>query len=304
MLVSVIIPCYNVAGFIEECLKSVYEQEYRFLEVICVNNNSTDETLRQLHQLKQSSYPDLLILEESKKGANAARNCGLNHATGDWIQFLDADDLLLPSKISTQIAIIKKNKFSGFIAASATRLKVNGEKITYELQVDDPYLAAFIGKAGTTCSNLWSKEWVDKINAWDESIQSSQEADLMLRLLLANCPVLFDNNSLTILRDRSSGQISQSDPSSRWSQLIFTRLHFLKNIQEHYPAVYERNQRQFFTYLMSSLLTLATYNRPQALELYKRMKFASWKPTAGFGISRSKAVLLKVLGFPLFTRLR
>lgn len=304
MLVSVIIPCYNVAGFIDECLESVYGQEYKPLEVICVNNNSTDETLSQLQQLKQSHYPDLLILEESKKGANAARNCGLNHASGEWIQFLDADDLILPAKISTQVTTIENRGFSGFIAASATRLKVNGEKFTYELQEDDPYLAAFIGKAGTTCSNLWSKEWLIKVNGWNESIHSSQETDLMLRLLLADCPVLFERNSLTILRDRTSGQISQSDPSRRWSQFIFTRLRFLKLIQDANPAVYEKNQQQFCTYLMSSLLTLATFNRSKALELYKLMKFSSWKPGAGFGISRSKAVLLKVLGFPLFTRLR
>lgn len=304
MLVSVIIPCYNVADFIEECLKSVYDQEHTQLEVICVNNNSTDETISRLKNLKETSYPDLLLLEETKKGANAARNCGLKHATGEWIQFLDADDLLLPKKISSQLTIIKRSSFSGFISARATRVKVNGEKFTYELQDEDPYLAAFIGKAGTTCSNLWGKEWLNKVNGWDESIQSSQEADLMLRLLIAGCPVLFDNNSLTILRDRTSGQISQSDPSRRWSQFILTRLHFLKNIQETNPIVYKKNQQQFCTFLMSSLLTLATYNRPNALELYKLMKFSSCKLKAGFGISRSKAVFINILGFPLFTRLR
>ncbi|GAB2680756.1 hypothetical protein GCM10027036_39080 [Flavihumibacter cheonanensis] len=304
MLVSVIIPCYNVASFIGECLKSVYEQTYHPLEVICVNNNSTDETLYYLQTLRETLYPDLLILEESKKGANAARNCGLQKATGEWIQFLDADDLLLPTKISLQLTTIKKTGFSGFVAAKATRLKVNGEKYTYELQEADPYLAAFIGKAGTTCSNLWSKEWLNKVSGWNESIQSSQETDLMFRLLLAGCPVMFDTNSYTILRDRISGQISQSDPSRRWSQLILTRLHFLKNIREHYPAAYERNQQLFCTFLMSSLLTLATYNRPKALELYRLMNFTSWKPTEGYGISRGKAVLLKVIGFPLFTRLR
>jgi glycosyltransferase involved in cell wall biosynthesis len=304
MLVSVIIPCYNVVGFIEECLESVYGQEHKPLEVICVNNNSTDETLSQLQKLKLSHYSDLLILEESKKGANAARNCGLNHATGEWIQFLDADDLLLPAKISTQVTTIKKHGFRGFIAASATRLKVNGEKFTYELQEDDPYLAAFIGKAGTTCSNLWSKEWLNNVNGWDESIQSSQEADLMLRLLVAGSPVLFDQNSQTILRDRTSGQISQSDPSKRWSQLILTRIHFLKNIREVNRPAYEKNQQQFSTYLLSSLLTLAKYDRSKALELYKLINFSSWKPEPGFGISKSKAVLLKFLGFPLFSRLR
>ncbi|WP_290794752.1 glycosyltransferase family 2 protein [Flavihumibacter sp. UBA7668] len=303
MLVSVIIPCYNVVDYIEECLQSVYNQDYSSLEVICVDNNSSDSTLKKLNQLKTDRYKELIILEEPKKGANAARNKGLQHARGEWIQFLDADDLLLPDKISSQIRQISLNGFSGFIAATAIRNKINGEQMLYELYQEQPAIAVFTGRAGTTCSNLWEKKWLDKINGWDESIQSSQEADLMLRLVLADCPIQFDSTPLTLLRDRETGQISQTDPSKRWIQLLHTRLHFIREFRKKQPAAYKQQKNMFCTYLLSSLLVLARYNRKKALEYYNLLDFSGWKPQAGFGISKSKAILLQYLGFSLFTKL-
>ena len=65
ILVSVIIPCYNVEEYIEECLFSVFNQTYSKLEVICVDNNSSDSTMAILTQLKALKYPDLVISTET-----------------------------------------------------------------------------------------------------------------------------------------------------------------------------------------------------------------------------------------------
>ena len=107
MLVSIVIPCYNVQEYLAECLDSIFAQSYPFLEVICIDNNSTDETYRLLQKTKQK-YPTLIIDKESMPGAPAARNKGLALAKGEWIQFLDADDLLLPAKIEHQLNMVLK----------------------------------------------------------------------------------------------------------------------------------------------------------------------------------------------------
>ena len=103
-LVSVIIPCYNVAPYLKECLDSVLAQTYEPLEIVCVDNNSSDNTKEVLDQLRDSH--NLIIDEEKNPGACAARNKGLAVCKGEWVQFLDADDLLLADKIETQINAI------------------------------------------------------------------------------------------------------------------------------------------------------------------------------------------------------
>ncbi len=106
MLVSVVIPCYNVEDYIEECIHSAFAQTHKPIEVICIDNNSTDNTWQKLKQL-QEKYPSLLIDKELKPGAPAARNKGLALSKGEWIQFLDADDLLLPEKIEHQAKLLQ-----------------------------------------------------------------------------------------------------------------------------------------------------------------------------------------------------
>jgi glycosyltransferase involved in cell wall biosynthesis len=82
MLVTIIVPCFNVKEYITECLDSVFVQTYTNIEVICIDNNSTDDTYQFLEKLKQK-YPTLLIEKETMPGAPAARNKGLALANGE-----------------------------------------------------------------------------------------------------------------------------------------------------------------------------------------------------------------------------
>ena len=82
------------------------EQTWLDLELICVDNNSSDATLDIL-RTRLTEVPNAMVLSEKKKGASAARNRGLKEASGNWIQFLDADDFLMPHKISTQVELLE-----------------------------------------------------------------------------------------------------------------------------------------------------------------------------------------------------
>lgn len=92
-LLSVVIPVYNAEKYIEQCLTSVWEQKISALEVICVDDGSTDRSVERLEQLA-AQHPELIILRQSNLSAGAARNNGLNHAKGKYVHFLDADDWL------------------------------------------------------------------------------------------------------------------------------------------------------------------------------------------------------------------
>jgi len=232
MLVSIIIPCYNVERYIEECLESVYLQTYRPIEVIAVDNNSTDNTLLHLQQVKKEKYNDLIILVEPNKGAPSARNKGLSVAKGEWIQFLDADDLLKPQKLENQIKGLG-NSNAGMIISNYLRQSFN--KTNQSNFTTDLPLNIFSNRAGITSANLWRRETLLKLKGWRVDLGSSQETELMFRLYLNSCDFMFLDDANTIIRQRESGQISQRNPINRLSTYIEVRLAFLSELKKKNP---------------------------------------------------------------------
>ena len=114
-LVSIIIPCYNAAPWLAETLESCFNQTYRNLEIILVDNGSTDDSLAVASRCKDAR---LVVTTCERKGASAARNVGLSLAHGEYIQFLDADDLLAPDKIEIQLKRLA-NEPPGTVASGA-----------------------------------------------------------------------------------------------------------------------------------------------------------------------------------------
>lgn len=96
--VSVVVPCYNAARYISATLRSVLAQQGFELDVIVVDDGSTDESA----DIVASTFPTVRLLRQSNKGAAAARNAGIAAATHDWIAFADADDIWLPNKLRAQ----------------------------------------------------------------------------------------------------------------------------------------------------------------------------------------------------------
>ncbi|MBR4026832.1 MAG: glycosyltransferase [Lachnospiraceae bacterium] len=92
MKISIIIPVYNTAQYLHKCLSSVLGQTYKNIEVICINDGSTDNSGIILDEFaKQDDRVE--VIHKKNEGVSIARNVGLELATGDWIGFVDSDDL-------------------------------------------------------------------------------------------------------------------------------------------------------------------------------------------------------------------
>ncbi len=219
---SVIIPCFNVEDYIQNCLDSVLLQGPIVHHTFVVNNNSTDETISKVLSW-QKVHPDfcLTILEENNPGSSAARNRALALVETKWIQFLDADDLLLPKKIAHQIHC---HPSADVICSGASYRKLSGEEKTIQPKSNVP-LGLVIGKgaAGNTCSNLFSSSAIRAVGGWDESLQSSQEYDLMFRLWKKGGSFKVDPNARAIIRERENGQISKRSGSGNLVRHIHLR---------------------------------------------------------------------------------
>lgn len=97
--VSVIMPVYNTGAYLDEAIQSVVDQELKDWELIVINDGSTDDSLAKLEVWTTDRR--ILLISQTNQGPSAARNKGLKHATGQYVYFLDSDDLILPKTLST-----------------------------------------------------------------------------------------------------------------------------------------------------------------------------------------------------------
>src|SRR5699024_10635905 len=129
-LVSVIIPSYNRATHISKALNSVYAQTYRPIEVLVVDDGSTDnskEVIQSWGKKHDSEGFKIRYIYQENAGAPAARNTGIENAKGKYLQFFDSDDALIPEKLTTQITLMKKEKTT-FCICDYSHVNVDGSE--------------------------------------------------------------------------------------------------------------------------------------------------------------------------------
>ena len=200
-MISVIIPCFNSERFIARAIESVLKQTYKNYEIIVVDNNSSDNTISIIYDYR-NRYPSIIaVLHEYKKGAPAARNKGLCEAKSEWIQFLDSDDELLQTKLERQMEIADSSGVDVVVGSSYT-YKVNKNKLEKSIRYtesDNVWKGLLTSKLGITSANLWRRKALLAVNGWDENRNSSQEYDLLFRLLKSGFTIGFCPDLLTIV---------------------------------------------------------------------------------------------------------
>lgn len=267
--ISIVIPCYNVEAFIEDAIISVLQQTMQPLEIICIDDCSTDNTLSRIHNL-QAEYPGKIFVVEntSNRGASFCRNRGLSIAKGEYIQFLDADDILLPSNLELHTALIESNGvYPDILVGSFKKQFVDGSEKPYIFKPQDPWAALFEGMLGVTSSNLFNRVFLMKVKGWNEQTKSSQEYELMFRLLQKNATVLFDQRMLNINRDRLIGSISRSLPIKKWDRFIQLRIaiyDFLKKENKLSPLLIQK----YVDAMMNAVRIMYLYDKKLAFHIY------------------------------------
>lgn len=116
---SIIIPVYNVAPYLNDCLQSVVEQGYQDVEIICIDDGSTDGSDRVLDYWGKEDRR-IIVVHQDNKGVSSARNKGLDLASGDFITFVDADDLVKPNIYTTSIETMQQHNLDTFFFSFET----------------------------------------------------------------------------------------------------------------------------------------------------------------------------------------
>jgi glycosyltransferase involved in cell wall biosynthesis len=194
-LVSIIVPCFNAEKWIRESIESCLQQSYPLIEIIVIDDGSTDRSLEII-----KSYQGKVIWETGpNRGGNYARNRGFSLSKGEYIQYLDADDYFAPDKIEKQVKCLEETKAD----------IVYGD-VTYQHHLPDGKIvlepAHFLGISGEhtdvlesllaygclpPVAYLFRRETILKSRGWDETLKAAQDRDFLISLLLNNAKIVY-----------------------------------------------------------------------------------------------------------------
>ncbi len=207
-MVSVIIPAYNAAKTIESTLDSVFAQTYNQIEIIIVNDGSTDETASIL-----AGYKDKIeVITTTNKGVSHARNLGLSNAHGKYIQFLDADDLIFPEKLALQVKVLEENDADVAYGNWQRFIQEDQDIIiteTVNKQISgDTEIALFTDFWCPPAVLLYSKRITNKL-IWNENLPVIQDARYLLDSALVKGKFVYLPELMAQYRDGQQASLSR-----------------------------------------------------------------------------------------------
>jgi len=211
MLVSVIIPTFNRAAFVVQAVDSVLAQTYPHREIIVIDDGSTDHTAQALSAYKgRISY---IVMQH--RGPSAARNAGLQAARGEYLAFLDSDDLWLPEKLQRQLAFCR-DKPAACLCQTAELWMRNGVRLPQKAKhrkhsgwIFEQCLPLCIVSPSAV---IIPTAIFDRVGVFDESMQACEDYDLWLRMA-ARYPIYLIDEPLIIKRGGHHDQQSHRVPA-------------------------------------------------------------------------------------------
>jgi glycosyltransferase involved in cell wall biosynthesis len=228
--VSILIPAYNAERWVGEAIESALSQTYPEKEVLVHDDGSTDGTQRIVRsfggRVRWGAGPN--------RGANTARNALTRLASGDWLQYLDADDYLLPEHVARQVEAAQAAPQADVVFSPLTDEHwKDGQVVGREVQpVPEPrepnYLLARWGLPGTH-GMLFRREAVLRVGGWKDDQPCCQEFELMMRLLKAGAKFVYSPFSGGVYRHWSASTISKRNVV----QAVTARLAIEREFERH-----------------------------------------------------------------------
>jgi glycosyltransferase involved in cell wall biosynthesis len=296
--VSILIPCFNAERWVEGAIESALVQTWPRKEVIVVDDGSTDRSLDIIKRF------DGRIRWETgpNRGSNAARNRLLALARGDWLQYLDADDYLLPEKLARQVEFAREHPNVDVIYSPVAWKRVeNGTVVCTETPIPeprDPWMLLALWRLPQTGGALWKRRVLMSAGGWRVGQPCCQEHELYCRLLEANAWFAYCAGCSAVYRDfEQDGRITRKPRA----EFVRERLAILDRVERHLELSSQltRLRHQAVNDARHDLArSLWDRHRQQAIDTYERIRLsdASFIPSAEFN-PLLYLIVYRVLGF-------
>lgn len=218
-IITIVIPVHNRESLLPETLNSVQMQTFTDWECIIVDDHSQDKSFDvAARYAKKDSRFIAVRLPDNKRFPSAARNYGLSLSRGDYVSFLDSDDLFLPEKLKLQIEEFERDKsldmvtcrhsiFQDDCRSEIRKLKFAGKPYWLDVVWYQNYDGRY---GGLWCANspLWKKSALELIGAWDEELTDWEDVEISIRAILANLNISRVEKSLVMVREGKYQKLS------------------------------------------------------------------------------------------------
>ncbi|MDY0093817.1 MAG: glycosyltransferase family A protein [Candidatus Vecturithrix sp.] len=208
--ISIIIPTYNYGSYISQTLSRIIEQTHENVEIIVVDDGSTDNTRSIVESIGDRR---IRYIHQLNRGACAARNRGIEEANGDYLLFHDADDLIEPRHLEKYLMVAIENPGSNVYGSSA-KIKLEDAEIkvlsTKGRCPGNDLLEYWLGHwAIPVHCILWPRVNVEKVGKWDEMLHANQDGDFAMRALVAGIPFIFSEDAPPAMYLRHENEAEQ-----------------------------------------------------------------------------------------------
>ncbi|MBV9106119.1 MAG: glycosyltransferase family 2 protein [Verrucomicrobia bacterium] len=272
-LVSILIPAYNAEDWIAETIESALGQTWKRKEIIVVDDGSTDQTLAIARRFASR---DVSVVTQSNQGASAARNNALSISQGDYIQWLDADDLLARDKIEQQIKVLhecpsKRTLLSGAWGRFIHRVS-KAEFLPTALWGDLSPVEWLLRKLGQnlqmqTDNWLISRELTEAAGPWDARLWRDNDGEYLCRVIIASDGIKFVPDAKSYYRISGFNSVSYIGRSNKKLESLFLsmQLHigYLRGLEDS-----ERTRAACLKYLQTWLIDFYPYR----LDIVRQLK--------------------------------
>jgi glycosyltransferase involved in cell wall biosynthesis len=300
MLVSILIPCFNAEEWIARAIESALAQTWPDKEIIVVDDGSYDGSLEIIRRFDGRIHWDT----GPNRGGNAARNRLLERAKGEWLQYLDADDYLLPEKIRRQAEFASAHPEADVIYSPTLCEKIEGDRPTLVDEPipeprDDPWVLLALWHLPQTGGPLWKRAALMSVNGWRIGQPCCQEHELYFRLLAAGSRfVFFDDRSAVYRNWDIGGRLT----GKHVNEVPKQRLIILDQIETflHEAGLLTDTRRQAVNDARHQLARrMWHYDRKLAMEMADRIyrSDASFRPSGGVASPRVYRLVYRLLGF-------
>lgn len=213
--VSIIIPLYNTEKYIAEALDAAYAQTWKDVEVIVVNDGSTDGSAN----IVRWQYPRAKLIETTNNGLSRARNIGTEHASGEFIQYLDADDTIAPHKLECQVHLLEE-KNADIAYCDWAKLLMNGDGTytfseVFRRKIVDPDIDLFTAASWNPIHGyLFRRSIIEKLDGWDERLSIIQDNRFIHDCAIQGARFVHCEDVLAYYRIHSNETLSRHNPTA------------------------------------------------------------------------------------------
>lgn len=260
-LVTVIIPCYNHARFLPIAIKSVLNQTYNPIEIVVVDDGSTDNT-----KDVALGFTEIKYIYQENAGLSATRNKGLQESKGDYVLFLDADDFLYPKAVSINIDYFLADPTLAFVSGSYDNADERGNITTeYKVSVENDHYCRLLdyNYIGMIATVLFAK-WIFKEFLFNTDLRGCEDLDLYLKVT-RKYPVLHHTEKIAVYRRHANNM------SSNNAMMIHTAFRILMDQRNKLKSKEEKKAfRISYRALYKQILWLGKTATQKELGIFKK----------------------------------